>query len=376
MRVAYFSNQFADREGHGLARFARELFKAMRQLESCLEVIPIAAWSSMDKAALADLQATTGLKLLPWSRKLTPIAWTFLNSPKIEHWVGDSIDLVHAVALGYPIATKKPYVVSIHDLGPLTHPEFFTPKGTWIMKRSLDQAVRKADALICVSRSTANELTSYVGVDIADRVHVVHEGISTEFFEPVSECDLEIIRKLKHQGVPFILSTGKISPRKNTRRIIRALGKLADAIPHHLVLVGGEGWSTGPVQDELRNSPIADRLHPIGYVSDDELRALYAAAGAYVHTSLYEGFGLPILEAMASGCPVITSNISSLPEVAGDAAILVDPNSVDAIAEGIRAVCTDPELAMDLVERGRQRLRQFTWQACAEGVYDVYQSVV
>jgi len=174
---------------------------------------------------------------------------------------------------------------------------------------------------------------------------------------------------------PFILSAGAISPRKNAHRIIQALSRLAARMPHHLVLVGGKGWSDEHVHEELDGSGIAHRVHLIGYAPDAQLKGLFAAASAYVHPSLYEGFGLTVLEAMAQDCPVVTSNVYSLPEVAGDAALLVDPTSVDEIAGAIEAVCLDDELAADLVGRGRERIKAFSWEDCAQGVISVYQQL-
>ena len=130
------------------------------------------------------------------------------------------------------------------------------------------------------------------------------------------------------------------------------------------------------VYEELGSSAIADRVHLTGYVSDEQLKGLFGAASAYLHPSLYEGFGLTLLEAMAQNCPVVTSNVYSLPEVAGDAAVLVDPGSVDEIAEAIRGICTDSVLAADLAARGKERIKAFSWGDCAAGVMDVYRGVV
>lgn len=379
MHVAYFSNQFADLEGHGLARYARELFSALRKVAGGVNITPCAAWSSLGPEALHELRQNAGLKLMPWGRRFTPLAWAFLDCPALESWIDGPVDVVHAVALGYPIATRKPYVVTVHDIGPLTHPEFFTNTRPWIMEKSLGQAVKKADAFICVSQSTANELESYLGPGqgIGKRIHVVHEGIAPRFLRnsPSGE-GVAAIPGLPGPDAPYILATGKISPRKNVIRVMRALSRLGDAIPHHLVLAGAGGWDMDEVFKEIDNPLIRQRVHMTGYVTDAQLQDLYQGAALYIHPSLYEGFGLTVLEAMASGCPVITSNVYSLPEVAGDAALLVDPYDVDAIAEAIRSVCQDGTLAARLVEKGRERVKEFSWEKCAGMVLDVYRGVV
>ncbi|MDA3896034.1 MAG: glycosyltransferase family 1 protein [Desulfobacteraceae bacterium] len=375
MHIAYFSNQFADAEGHGLARYSHQLYSSLRKTRLDLKVTPVAAWSSRNADGVKQLRDAYNLRLLPWGRRWTPLAWTFLDRPPIEHWLDDPVDVVHAVSLGYPVATRKPYVVTVHDIGPLIHPEFFEKTSPWIMKRSLKQAMAKADAIICVSTSTANELESYSNQNLADRIHVVHEGVSPSFFrKTTSEC-LTSLKNLPAPGVPFILSTGKLSPRKNVGRIIQALSQISDTIPHHLVLVGASGWGMAEILKEINNPAFAHRIHQVGYVSDEQLRALYSIASLYIHPSLYEGFGLTVLESMAAGCPVVTSNVYSLPEVVGDAALFVDPYSVAEIAAAIQSVCLDASLKTDLVRRGRARAKTFTWDRCAGKVAAIYESV-
>jgi len=297
--------------------------------------------------------------------------WSVLNSPPIEYWLKGSADIVHAVALGYPVATRKPLVVTVHDLGPLTHPEFFSNTHPWIMKLSLAQAVKQANALICVSTSTATELSDYVGPAVLDRVHVIPEGVSSFFFEPPDVDSLRFLADLPDPGTPFILSTGKLSPRKNVQGLLDAMALLSAWIPHHLVLVGGEGWGV----EEMISTRDRAQVHFVGYVTDEQLRALYGRASVYVHPSLYEGFGLTVLEAMAAGCPVVTSNVYSLPEVAGDAALLVDPRDTEALADAIRRLCTDDELAADLRARGKRRAESYRWDSCASQVVSVYHEV-
>ena len=374
MRVAYFSNQFAADEGHGIARYAHRLYDALIGLDRPPEVLPVAAWSDRAEADLAWLEKRTGLELLPWGRRLTPLAWAFLGFPRLEKWLDAPVDVVHAVSLGYPVATKKPLVVTVHDIGPLTHPEYFSEAPPWIMMKSLKQAVGQAAALICVSQATADELESYVraklGVAIGDRLRVVHEGVSAKFFEPPDPACLDGLEGFDLSGEPFVLTAGK-----NLHGVIRALAVLGEELPHHLVAVGGDGWDSDQVRAELAGSGLEERVHFLGFVSDEQLRALYRRASVYVHASLFEGFGLTVLEAMACGCPVVTSNLSSLPEVAGDAAVLVDPRDPAAIAAGLASVCADPRLAGELRRKGLERAGAFTWERCAAEVMEIYNAV-
>lgn len=372
MNVAFFSNQFASREGHGIKRYSVAVIEALGA--SGVTVTPVAGWSSHDPSDLARLKAGTGLELTGLGRNGTKLLWTFAGWPPLESRISAPVDVVHAAALGYPVATRKPFVVTIHDLGPLTHPEFFTNTRPWVMERALRQAVKQAAAIICVSESTAQEVRDVAGPAVLDRLHVVLEGVEPEFFDPVDPVCLEGL-DLPPPAVPFVLTAGKISPRKNVGRVIEAMGRLKDVLPHHLVLVGGDGWGVDAVRRAVAEAGLEGRLHPVGFVSNDQLRALYQRASVYVHPSLYEGFGLTVLEAMASGVPVITSDRTSLPEVAGDAAVQIDPTRVDAIAAAIEAVCTDSGLAARLVGAGLDRARAFTWDKAAGQMTQLYRDI-
>lgn len=380
MQVTYFSNQFASSKGHGIARYAHELYKALQELPDAPKVVPVAAWSDREEQDLSELKKQTDLEILPWGQKVTPLMWNFLDWPKIERWLKHPSGLVHAVSLGYRVATHLPYIVTVHDIGPLTHPAYFQGSPSWIMRRSLEQAVKQAVSLVCVSQATADELQAYVmehyGVDVSERITVVHEGVGEEFFEDVGSESLEGLENLPPVEVPIILSAGKISPRKNVQGIIEALGLLKDEIPHNVVTVGGDGWDFEQIKNLVEQHGVQDRVHFLGYVSDEQLRALYRRASVYVHASLFEGFGLTVLEAMASGCPVVTSDISSLPEVAGDAAVLVDPHSSASIAAGVKAICVDKAVSEEYKNKGIKRARTFTWQKCAEKLVSVYQEVL
>lgn len=373
LNVAYFSNQFATAQGHGITRYAHEMYNGLRKLDD-LAIRPVAAWSSLPSSRLSALQTDTGLELVRLGRRLTPLAWHYLDMPTLERLIGGPVDVVHAVSLGYAIATRKPYVVTVHDLGPLTHPEYFTNTKPWIMEKSLRQAEARADAIVCVSQSTADEVEGYLGAHVVDRIRVIKEGVSPEFFVPSDMTCLSGL-DLPPDDVPVILTAGKISPRKNVQGVIRALKLVQDKIDHHLVLVGGAGWETEAALKELDDGALMSRVHLLDYVTDEQLRALYRRASLYIHPSLYEGFGLTVLEAMASGVPVITSNTSSLPEVAGDAGLLVDPTNDAEIAEAIRAICTDTSLREAKIAQGLTRASLFSWDDCATQLCDVFADV-
>jgi len=374
--IAFFSNQFARKNGTGVTRYARNLMKAFIELDSSFQVVPVATWSNIDKEELIAIKEDTGLRILSTGRIATRLLWTTLGVPKIEHLLDFIVDVVHSNDLGYLVATSKPYVVTVHDIGPLTNPEFFINNSFWIMQKCLKQAIKKASAFICVSHATADSLVDYVwkkyAFDLSKRVYITHEGISANFLRPPELSVFEEGGQFDFLQEPFILAVGKISPRKNLEVVIKALDKLQSSIPHYLVTVGGDGWDFHGVKSLVDSLGLSDRVHFLGYVSDEQLHALYSEATLFIYPSLFEGFGLPVLEAMASGCPVVTSNISSLPEVAGDAAFLIDPHDVDDVASAIEAVCKNQNIAAELKRKGLERASQFSWKKCAEETLAVY----
>lgn len=261
-------------------------------------------------------------------------------------------------------------------LYPLTHPEYFQNKPTWIMNSALDQMLKKADSIVCVSQATADDLSFYAGKKIKkDRIHIVGEGVSPFFQKKATDEDLIGVSGLPPEGIPFLLVTGQISPRKNVEGVLKVLMKIKDIIPHHLVLVGGIGWDAEEVLRLIKDPLIAHRVHMIGYVSDEELRALYQKATAYIHPSLFEGFGLTVLEAMSAGCPVITSNRYSLPEVAGKAALLVDPEDVDEMTNAVLSICTDADKASELTSLGKVQVKKYSWANIAREMASLYKAI-
>jgi glycosyltransferase involved in cell wall biosynthesis len=375
MKIGIFSNQFASAQGHGIARYSKELVASLLQL-NYLKITPIAAWSDYKAKELDEVQAQTGLRLLKTGRKITPALWTYFGFPSLEQILRQEFDLVHVLSLGYSTVIKGPWIVTIHDIGPLTHPEYFSENPPWLMKKALKQAVNKAKGFVAVSAYTADELISYVkkefNVNIENRVRVIHEGVSESFFSPPVEPNNRFKENIPNV---FFLCAGKISPRKNTIRVLEAITnpQLENA---NLVLVGGDGWDHEQVKHKVKELRLNDRVHFLGYVSDDELKYLYRHCLAFVYPSLFEGFGLTVLEAMACGAPVISSNTTSIPEVAGDAALLIDPVSSEAISEAMLCILHENELREDLVLKGQQRAREMNWTKAAQYTMHYYLEVL
>jgi glycosyltransferase involved in cell wall biosynthesis len=234
---------------------------------------------------------------------------------------------------------------------------------------------RRADAIVTVSEWSKRDMVAHYGLD-PGKVTVIHEAASPEFV-PVPAEAVDEVRRRYGLPEPFLLHVGTIEPRKNLRRLVEALQGLRDAglsIP--LVLTSAKGWLYEGFFRQLEELEVRDSVHLTGYVPASDLPALYSMATATVLASVYEGFGLPVLEAMACGTPVLCSNASSLPEIGGGAARYFDPHDVTAMGEAIRAVWTDAELRADMRQRGLAQAARFSWERAAKETMELYDSMV
>ena len=282
-------------------------------------------------------------------------------------------DVAHFTNGMIPFAPPVSTVVTIHDMSLTLYPQCHPLRRLLLNRPLMRVAMRQATAIVTVSNSTRRDLLRLHGVP-ADRVSVVHEAASPVFRPIRDRARLELIRT--KYGLPprFILYVGTIEPRKNLGRLMAAVAQArAAGIPHHLVCVGPYGWSSRDLAGLIEHLGLAPYVHFTGYVPFDDLPALYNLGDLFVFPSLYEGFGLPVVEAMACGTPVITANSSSLGEIAGDAAITVDPSSTEALAQAIRELAIDEARRRDLGERGRHRSRSFSWTQTAREMLAVYQ---
>ncbi|MBD3277822.1 MAG: glycosyltransferase [Candidatus Aegiribacteria sp.] len=235
--------------------------------------------------------------------------------------------------------------------------------------------VKKASAIIAVSAFTAEEVESCFPGSSRKTI-VVHEAAPPEYSMVTDSQRLERTREKLNLPSRFVLFLGTLEPRKNLPRLLEAFAGICDKIPHKLVLSGPVGWKSSELEAKLHDPRIADRVQLTGFVDAEDIPPLLSLAEIFVYPSLYEGFGLPVLEAMACGTPVITSTTSSLPEVAGDAALLVDPESSSAISGALVRLARDEDLRDELKELGLQRSRKFSWTRAAGETLDVYRRII
>lgn len=294
---------------------------------------------------------------LPLPRLALYETWHALRWPPVERATGP-VDVVHATAIAVP-PTKAPLVMTIHDLAFLADPTQPTRHGLRFFTRGTDLARRHADLVLVPSEATADECRAH-GFDDG-KIRLVPWGVDTAV---VTEEQIAAARRERGLERPYVLFVGTMEPRKNLRGLVEAMALLAGR-EIDLVLVGPEGWNEDVASLLGRLAGTGVGVHALGFLAPDALPPLFGGCAAFCFPSLREGFGMPVLEAMAHGAPVVTSTGTATAEVAGDDALLVDPEDHEAIAKALARILDDPALADDLRARGRARAAGFTWERTA-----------
>lgn len=301
------------------------------------------------------------------------IAWEQLAAPFALR--RERIDVLHAMAFVAPLFSPCPTVITVLDLSFLRFPEAFKVFNRLYLGLMTRVSVRRASHVIAISESTRQDVIKLLGAS-PDRVHRVYCGVDPSFV-PLSRTEVDAFRQEKGLPKRFVLNLGTIEPRKNVVRLIQAYASLVASAPREmsdvpLVVAGGRGWLADPIYARVQELGVQDRVRFVGYVPEVEKRLWYNAATCFCYPSLYEGFGLPPLEAMACGIPVITSSAASLPEVVGDAGITVSPLDVTALAEALGQVLLNPLVHADLAAKSRARALRFSWAEAARQTADIY----
>lgn len=302
------------------------------------------------------------------------LAWEQLALPGLAQRY--RLDLLHSPHYTVPLALGCPSVVTFHDMSFFLYPRTHQLYRKVFFRTMIPWAARRASAIIAPSQSTRADIVRLLRVP-QDQVRVVHHGVAP-VFHPVPES-LACAELLKKYGLrrPYLLYVGNLEPRKNVPALLRAYNQLLqEGLSASLVLAGTRGWIDTPIGETVRKLGLGERVRFLGYVEQEDLPTLYSSAAAFVYPSLYEGFGLPVLEAMACGAAVVTSNTSSMAEIAGDAALLVDPLDVGALAQALSKILRDPRLGADLRRRGIERAKGFTWERAAVRTLEVYRQAV
>lgn len=286
------------------------------------------------------------------------------------------VDLLHCPAYAVPMASPVPAVVTVHDLSFFRMPETLPPAKARYLRLATRYSVRRAAATIAVSEFTRRELGALLGAPSA-RIHVVHNGVD-ESFSRASPEEAAAYRRRAQLPERFLLTVGTHQPRKNLGLLLASYAGLLERTPDapHLAIAGGHGWGAPELDSLVAELGLEERVLLLGHVDADDLPLLYSAASAFAFPSRYEGFGLPVVEAMACGAPVIASSAASLPEVAGDAAILVAPDDVGGWTDALVRLLEDEAVAAALVQAGYEQASHFSWDRAAEQTMEVYRWVL
>jgi glycosyltransferase involved in cell wall biosynthesis len=353
VRIGIYAPNLRTPAPSGVERYVEELVRALAALPTSHEFVLF--------SDAADLVASPRWRLHPlpsmgWLRRLR-----YDHRLLVRAAAEERIDVLHCTKSYVPEGLACPAVVTVHDVIFLKHPEFYPWwwRGYW--KRAVERTVIRARAVVCVSGTTARDLESLLPGAHGKTVAIL-SGVS-----PASSAALPSSEE------PYFLCVGTITARKNVGGLLDAIDRLEPGAPL-LVVAGSVDPHAGDAR-RLEAASAAGRVKFLGRVSEAELASLYARARALVHPSLYEGFGFSVLEAMAAGCPVVACRAGAVPEVAGDAAILVEPGDAAALAEALRRVAADEGLRRDLSARGRARAAEFTWRRTAERTLEVYERI-
>lgn len=319
----------------------------------------------------AELQNTTQVR-----RYFQPSRWLWMQTILPRSIRRSRVDLCHFTNALAPLWQPAPFVLTIHDASLYVYGHYHPRARHLTMRLTLPIVARHASAIITVSNHSRDDLVRILGLP-REKIHVVYEA-AARCFRPVTDSTiLSALRQKYRLPDKFVLFVGTLEPRKNLVRLVRALDRVRrQGLVHKLILVGPMGWMMEDFEREVETLGLQDDVRYLGYVPGEDLPGIYSLAAAFAFPSLYEGFGLPPLEAMACGTPVLTSNRSSLAEVCGDAALLVNPDSEEAIADGLVCLLEDEALQQRLSQRGLKRVRRYSWERAARETASVYHRVL
>ena len=366
----------------GIGRYTRELVRALLNLDAPHTYTLFYATEKRVARPIEPLPHSVRLRRLPFHDKWLARLWHKLQIPISIELITGPIDLFHSPDFSLPPTLRRtPTLLTVHDLSFIRDPESAVPSLRRYLSRVVPRSVARARRVLADSQATKDDLVELFGTP-PGKIDVLLSGVDARFRPIRDPAALAAVRAKYNLGSgPLVLAVGTIQPRKNYVRLIQAfaqvMGQWWQIGPEwlgdvNLVISGGTGWLFDAIFAEVTRLGLQARVKFTGFVDDADLPALYSAAAVFAYVPRYEGFGLPVLEAMACGVPVIGSNVSSIPEVVGDAGLLVDPLDVDAIAAGLIGLLKDAS-ARDAYRRaGLQRAAQFTWESAARQLLSIY----
>lgn len=352
-------------EGYRSAGIARYMLHLLRELPAAASDIQLDFYATEPLAPALFPEVTVRSTRIPAHKPLARIFWE--QTVFALNLLQQNYALLHSLAYVSPFLNRTRTIVTLYDLSFYHYPEYFRPFHRLYLRWGTRISARRAERIVTISESTKRDAVHLLKLD-PNKIDVAVPGMDSQFLIPFSSETIAQFRRSKNLPDHFVLFLGTREPRKNIPSLIRAFALLRarTKLPYKLVLAGGRGWLDQDIPRVLDETDMTkDVLFP-GFVPDAELPLWYRAADAFVYPSQYEGFGMPALEALASGTPVVTSDVSSLPEAVGAAALLIDPRSPEQIADALARILGDTDLRAELCARGIQHARQFTWTRTAQ----------
>ncbi len=364
----------ASRERAGIGRYARELVRALSRLDHANQYVLFVPRDAHADLLQFDWSPNFSIVRAPLTERYLAALWQRARIPlPIEAFIG-AVDVFYSPDFLLPPTRARRKLVTVHDLSYVRVPECFPAPLLNYLNRAVPPSVARADLVLADAASTQRDLVDVYRVPL-EKIRVLYSGVDPRFRPDVSDDARARVRALT-RGKPYLLSVSTIQPRKNYARLIEAFARIANSESQiansqflirdlQLIIAGGRGWMYEEIFQTVERLNLRERVIFPEFFADDDLPALYAGATLFVYPSLYEGFGLGIAEAMACGAPVVCSNASSLPEVAGDAALYFDPRDIDAMADAIQRALADEALRADMRAKGFAQVKQFMWEKAA-----------
>jgi glycosyltransferase involved in cell wall biosynthesis len=363
MRIA-IDYTAAAKQGGGIGRLTRGLLGGVAALDPHNQYLCLVARDAPRGAPLAKNFTTLPL---PLPERALNILWHRLRVPlNIEIFAG-AVDVFHAPNFSLPPSRAARRLVTLHDLTFLRYPDGAAPSLRQFLSHSVPHAARHATRIIADSQATKDDLIEWLKLP-AEKISVVYAGVDERFQPITDEAQRNTVRAKYQLKRPFILGVGTLEPRKNYVGLMQAFAR-AQLPDHELLIAGGRGWLYEPIISAAQTTP---RVRLLGFVDDADLPTLYSLASAYCLPSHYEGFGIPCIEAMACGTPVVCSNRPCLPEIVGDAALMVAPDELEGLAAALQNIVNDVVLRQTLIQRGFARAKEFPWSRGARDLWEIY----
>jgi glycosyltransferase involved in cell wall biosynthesis len=361
------------KQSGGIGRYTRGLLTTVAQLDRqnqyTLMLTPDAP-----REGLQSFQAHPNFdyKVYPLPERWLTIGWHRFYLPVPVEWFSGPVDLFHSPNFILPPTRRAKTLLTVHDLSFIRHPQGAVARLRRWLEKVVPRSLARADHILADSHSTKQDLIEIFKVE-ADRVTVVGAGVEARF-QPISDpVVLDRVQKRYRLPAKFVLSLGTLEPRKNYTGLIQAFSQSPVRETHHLVIAGGKGWLYDDIFAAAEASPASDRIQFAGFVADDDLPALYNLADIFAYPSYYEGFGIPVIEAMACGAPVVCADNSCLPEVAGRSALQVNAADTPALADALYRLTVDDVLRENAIQEGFRQAQKFSWPAAAKRLLAVYQ---